>query len=418
MLSTFLYILATLFLSLNFIRPFGLAISDWLYISALFSALVETLISRNNIFFSTWVPRNFFFWPTLLIIIGAAFSFGNSQNQSIAIVETFQTIYVITVFISLTAIMVKRGKTELIITVFILSGIFTSIVVAIDFFEGTNWGPILSNTPYLLFTGRYAGTLGHPNKLGYFLVLTFILTFSKFQVAKDRKLSLGLISIILVAIIVQGWGIYLSGSVTAYIGLLSGLFCLFLTVIPQKSQKTIYSLVIVLVIAAMLFISLWISGLVNMHLVIPENSLIGIGINRVINSTAGIRMDLYRSSIEYIIQSPVIGAGFDQNSTSPLEEELRILNGSIHNPFLQMWYTGGFFAFLGWLILHFSIGKIAVINLFQNSINKFILNNSISAAVVALIIMDQFQSGIYQREKWLVIGILVSRSWLKRPQVK
>ena len=146
--STFFYILATLLLSLNFIRPLGLAISDWLYFGALFSAIFETLISKKNLY-STLVPRNIFFWPALLITMGAVISLANSKNIPVAIVELVQYLYIITVFISLTWIMVKRGHIEKIITFFIISGVFTSFIAAIDHFIGINYGPILTGTPQI-----------------------------------------------------------------------------------------------------------------------------------------------------------------------------------------------------------------------------------------------------------------------------
>ena len=79
-----------------------------------------------------------------------------------------------------------------------------------------------------------------------------------------------------------------------------------------------------------------------------------------------------------------------------------------------MWCIGGLFAFLGWLILHFSMGKIAVVNLLNSSKNQFNLRIFLSSTVLALIIMDQFQNSIYEREKWLVVGLLVSCNWVNK----
>jgi hypothetical protein len=79
-----------------------------------------------------------------------------------------------------------------------------------------------------------------------------------------------------------------------------------------------------------------------------------------------------------------------------------------------MFYMGGLFAFLGWLILHFSIGKVAVTNLFQGIRKQFVLSNVLSATVIAIIAMDQFTNAIYQREKWLVVGLLVGITWINK----
>ena len=405
--SSFFYILATLLLSLNFIRPLGLAISDWLYFGALFSAFFGTLISKKNLF-STWVPRNIFFWPALLITVGAVISLANSRNIPVAIVELFQQLYVITVFISLTWIMVKRGYIEKIVTFFIISGVITSFIADIDYFIGTNFGPILSGTPQIQLWGRFAGTLGHPNKLGYFLVLTIILTFYKLIIVKRNKKHFGLILIILIALLAQGLGIYLSGSITAYLGAFFGLVCLLYIIVPIRYRKVLAFLGVLLVIAVILVNMIWINSVYQPQVGIPDSSLIGIGINRVLNTTAGERIYYYKFAINSIAQSPIIGAGFDQLSTSGISQDERLLSGSIHNPFLQIWYAGGFIAFLGWLLLHIYIGRIAVVNLFLQNLSQNVLIKFLSAAVIAIIIMDQFQDSIYLREKWLIIGLLVS----------
>ncbi len=308
--------------------------------------------------------------------------------------------------------MVKRGKTELIITVFITSGAFSSIIAAIDFFTGTNYGPILSGAPQNQFGGRYAGPEYHPNALGYFLVLTTLLTVYKLLIARESKKNAGYIFIVLISLFFQGLGIYLSGSVAAYLGLLFGLVSLVYANVSSRIRKAIIFSGYLLVIAVLLIGIIWISDINITLLGIPESSLIGKGINRVINSTARSRIDLYNLSIDYIVQSPLIGAGFDQSASSVVPVETRLLPGSIHNTFLQSWYMGGLFAFLGWLIVHFYIGKIAVVNLFRQSNNQYILINALSAACIAILFMDLTTNAITQREKWLVVGLLVSCTWM------
>ncbi len=412
MISVFFYILATLLLSLNSFRYFGLPVSDWLYLFALLSGFIKTANSKIDL--AVWIPNRVFFWAAMLISLGALVSLVNSKNTTVALLELFQQIYVITAFISLTFLMVKKDQTELVITVFVFSGVFAGLIAVVDYFWGTNYGPMLSGNPLFFYRGRYAGPLGHPNKLGYFLVLSSILTMYKFRAAWNNGKNLGSIIILLFFLIVQCIGIYASGSVTAYIGMLFGLVCVLFVNSSLRIRKLLLFLLYIIVIAILLINIIWVNAIYNPQWQISERSLIGIGMNRVLNITSGERIYLYKLSIDYISQSPIIGIGFDQNASSGISQEARILTGSVHNILLQIWYIGGIFAFLGWLIVHFQIAKIAVINVFQHSAKMTILGNYLSAAVLSSVIMDQFQNGIYQREKWLVIGMLVSWSWVNQ----
>jgi hypothetical protein len=273
MIITIIFFCGTLFLSLNSLRFLGLPISDWFYFGALFCAIFETFVTKKNIV-AIWAPAKIFLWPALLVTLGAIISLSNSKNVSVALNELFQQLYVITLFISLIWFLVKRGKTELIITAFIVSGFFTAAIAAIDYFMGTNYGPILSGAPFLHFIGRYAGSLGHPNKLGYFLVITIFLTFYKLFISIGKKKSIGLMITLILALIVQGVGIYLSGSVTAYLGLLIGALCLVYGIASSQVRKFIIFFCFLFIIAFLLVNIVWINSIYHQNFSIANTSLI------------------------------------------------------------------------------------------------------------------------------------------------
>jgi O-antigen ligase len=84
----------------------------------------------------------------------------------------------------------------------------------------------------------------------------------------------------------------------------------------------------------------------------------------------------------------------------------------VHNPLLQVWYTGGVFAFIGWTAIYILIGWMAVAMLRtakNQPLSPYLL--SLVAVTLALLLMDQFQDSIYQREKWLVISLLSGVAW-------
>ncbi len=70
--STFLFIIATLLVSLNFLRIWGYAISDWLYFGALGFSFFETLSIQRRYLSYWW--RNRFLWMVGLLLVGALIS--------------------------------------------------------------------------------------------------------------------------------------------------------------------------------------------------------------------------------------------------------------------------------------------------------------------------------------------------------
>jgi O-antigen ligase len=405
--SNLLFLFATLLLSLNFVRPFGFAISDWLFLGSLGFAFIETLsVDRGNTF-CWW--RNRFLWMAGLILAGALLSLVNSHYFNAAINEIFQQIYVMTLFISLAWIMVRRGKTNSIILALIISGVFTSGIACIDFLTGSRIGPLLSGNPPLNLLGRYAGTLGHPNNLGYFLVLTVLLSIGYWiNISRSEKKRFPAIfynGIWFVLVIIQSFGIYLSNSLTAYLGFLLGLITLLfsLQLLSKKNLK------IVLVGLSVIVLSTIILTLFSKN----TATSISNALNRVISTTAGSRITGYSAAWNRITQNPLIGVGYDQIATSGTGLDVSVLGTPVHNIFLQIWYTGGFLAFLGWLSIYFSIGWAALVTLNNKLVSSPIIN-SLAASMLAIILMDQFQDASSERVKWLVIGLFVGWVWIKQ----
>lgn len=408
--STFLFLLATLFLSLNFFRPFGLAVSDWLYFGSLSFAFMETFtVNRCNA--PCWW-HNRFLWTVALILFGAIISTMNLKNWGVAILEIFQQVFVITLFVSLAWILVRRGKINTIILAFILSGVFTAGVVLVDNLTSSRLGPMLSGTPDIQLWGRFAGTLGHPNKLGYFLALTTLLSMGYLLNIKNSSAALLLRLLWCSLIAIQGFGIYLSGSMTAYLGLLTGVVFLAFSSrrIPVRTTR-VFGMV-----AMGTILSIW---FMLGFTLIPRGSLPAQGSNfitqalvRIQSSTAESRLTTYSQAWNQIVRNPWFGVGYDQISTSSISPEARFLDYSVHNTLLQIWYVGGLFAFAGWLAIYIWVGWMALSLLRRRRQNKLSpLMAGLASAVLAILLMDQFQDAIYQREKWLVIGLMAGAVW-------
>lgn len=406
MASTIFFVLGTLLLSLNLVRPFGLAISDWLYIISMGLALLETIIvDRKNL--KLWTT-NHFQWFAFLILLGGIISLVNSKNIKIASFEIVQQLYVITLFISLTWIMVRRGKTKAILMALILSGVFAAIIAAVDYITGSRLGPMLSGTPnaHAQFWERFAGPLGHPNKFGYFLVITSVMTFLFFQ--KEKKWISRALWIFL--FLIQIFGIYLSGSMTAYVGIVTSF--LFLFIASFKGRKVIsmsFAIGTITILIIIISFSL-LSDFRKMNFIDTATNNITLSIYRVRTFTANSRWTGYKDAIEIILNSPIIGVGYDQVSTSNVGPEQRSLD--VHNVLLQTWYTGGVLAFIGFIGIYSLLGFYSLKTLLGvNNRGQQMLISALASLTLAILIMDQFQDAIYQREKWLVIAIFVSWIW-------
>jgi len=371
---------------------------------ALGFALLETLTYQKKNFIC-WL-KNPFIPFAALICFGALISITNASYWEIAFIEILQQLFVITVFLSLIWILVRRGKIKLIIFAFISSGVLTACIATLDFFTGSRYGPLLSSTPNVNFWGRYAGTLGHPNKFGFFLVLTALLTIGFWLDGLHSQKRSPLYNFSWGSIfLIQVFGVYLSNSITAYVGLMVGIFVygnvklakkgLFIRM-PWASPLLLLIMILVIIIFTLPYIKT--SG---------AYGFIQTGVERVINTTSEGRIVVYKLAWSRILKNPLIGVGYDQISTSGINLVQSILGTSVHNALLEIWYTGGLFAFIGWLAIYIYLGWFAV-KVIIGKVNQSPIVISLVSAVLSALVMDQFQDSIYQREKWLVFGLFVA----------
>lgn len=409
MLSVYFFLMATFLLSLNLVRPLGLAISDWLYFAALGLAAIETIFYERKRTIC-WI-KNRFYWPALLILLGAVLSLIRTVNIRVAVVEIIQLLYAVTLYISLIWIMVGRGYLKTIVRVFIFSGLLTAGIALFDYFTGSRLGPQLSGRPDTELWYRYAGTLGHPNKFGYFLALTSILTLAEWggvrRMLRYQILWAGALGIQIFALI-------LSGSVNSYLG--GGLGILIMLALSRKLQiKTIRIAIPAAVLGSLVLIVI---ALFNPNSFISsddyENSVITLSLTRVREFTAQSRMTVFQQAVTDIFHSPLIGVGYDQAANSAITRESRLLDTTVHNVLLQNYYAGGLFSFLGWLGIYLYMGWAAIKTLSAMKEKPHLTVMSIAVCTLVIILMDQFQDVISQREKWLIVGLLVGIQWQLR----
>jgi O-antigen ligase len=196
--------------------------------------------------------------------------------------------------------------------------------------------------------------------------------------------------------------------VTAYLGFLTAAtVMLFISRTIRKSYLLILFTILFLLVSLGLVNNLF--GLpADLGNIIQNFDIIPQALDRVQNITADLRLLIYRQVLDTMVESPFIGVGYDQLSTSNIERDQRFLEFSVHNGALQTLYVGGLIAFVGYLGLHIFLAWIAIRILWLNRNHGSLpLFSGVAIAILSILVMDQFQDAIYAREKWLVVGLLV-----------
>lgn len=73
--------------------------------------------------------------------------------------------------------------------------------------------------------------------------------------------------------------------------------------------------------------------------------------------------------------------------------------------------TLGGIAFIGWVVIYVYVSWIAVGIILKREPYFSWLMIGLVAAVLSIVLMDQFQNDIYSREKWLVLGSFLGYMW-------
>ncbi len=147
-----------------------------------------------------------------------------------------------------------------------------------------------------------------------------------------------------------------------------------------------------------------------------QNNSIVTAIDRVRSTTAVSRLVVYNEAIQAIIKSPFVGVGFDQIATSGVLEKQREISGTVHNSLIQIFYVGGIIAFLGLIFIYADLTINSLKGIFYKGVFSLsFLIICLAAASLAIILMDQFQSSLYQREKWLIVGMYANFLWSEVP---
>ena len=410
-----LFVFGTYSLIFNMIRPFaGISLPDAFFFASFILVIIEGIMKRRSI--KVWLPYHPLWFPAFLFLIGGLLSSINAVRGLTSISIAIKQFYTFSLWVSLCIVMVKRGNTRKIITTLIIGALTTAVVALLDYIFNFGIGNFLVITFYpeqnFDFYYRTGGTFGHPNELAMFLAIVFPLTASRYL---ECSISIGktkfLRTLYFLTLIIEFLAILASGSLTGLLGVFISsciLLFVFLAKHPLVSKPKILLINISTTICFAMVFWLIIVPFINergfLDNLIKQNS-----IYRVSQITGPDRMKLLQEGLDYIQDHPILGAGMDQGGTGGLAVSDLVTSYYIHNTIIQSWVAGGIFVFIGSLLLYILVVIFAV-----SGIKKYISTKVTSEFIVGLsssifgwVIMDMLQANIYQRYKWLVVGLIV-----------
>jgi len=297
-MSKGLFLLGTATLILNTVRPFGvnLSIPDALYLFALYVLILEGLGARQRV--DDWMPFHPLWVPSLLVLVGGVLSSVAAVQPGVSVVITVKQWFVFSIWTSMGIVMARRGQVGNVVTALTTGALFTSSIAIWDFVFGARVGPAISGEPFLRW-GRYSGTMGHPNELGYITAVVAPLILDRILGRATAGEGTPVASSVL-------WGAFgvlvlaniLAGSVTGYLGLVSS----FMVVIVGHIARAylVSDLRPLVKVIGLSLIGLVLVSLAVVRAGIPEILTVRNALDRMMYITGPHRLSLAQEALAYI----------------------------------------------------------------------------------------------------------------------
>ncbi len=377
------------------IRPaLSLTLSDWFFLGALISVLLEIIVFNRKI--EMRLP-SLFVLSCLIVVAGGMLSFLNMNEKITGLSIVIRFIYLTIIWFWLGTMVLRTENHVQRATVFwLLSVAVTGIAAALQLLDPL----IIPGTAPIL--GRMVGFTGHPNDLGALSAIGWGTAIVLFYHGKMLRNLLLVRYILLIAIIS---GLILSGSTGSALGAVAAT-ALWLLLIRSKKQLT--WLVII-----MLTISI---PLLTVQHIVGGKSLLNRLTETVIptqknKTTFSIRIETYEKALDTIIQNPLIGVGFKPGGSKTET------GNAVHNAYIAVLYEAGLIGLIGMITLTLS-SLISARYLFRKT-NRFSTDRyfviALSVSSIAFFVYAMGAPVLYQRYGWISLSLLFSlRAVIKR----
>ena len=395
------YLLAVFCIILVPIRipEIDLTIHDVFLFCAVGIWLIEYVVYRGS---RGWTfPLHPLWIAGLMILIGGLLSSPGAVLPISSLVVTMKTFFVLTLWVSVTMVMVCRNGFWQTVWVFSFAVMVVSGIAVFDRIVGTDIGGAISGraTPWY---DRSDGTLTHPNELAYLtsvgLPILFGLLLHELQTQRRRILLVILaFTVVLVAVT-----IYLTGSMAGLLGTLVAMGLLLLLAFLKSNFQVRLGLGLLSLLLG-LGLAVYISAPERLNRV---EKFSGENISRVLNITGPSRLSIVFESVDAMSSNPIIGFGMDQSATGGLLDKERVTRLGIHNVIFASWVSGGLPALVG-MLFGYGVALLIAVHAMRRGVQygDWIVV-AIGAATFAWLLFDQTQPSLHHRTSWFTTALL------------
>ncbi len=342
------------------------------------------------------------FWIAgLLVLLGGLVSMPGAVSPLGGLVVTVKTVFVLTLWISMTMVMVRRGGFWQIMWVLVAALAVEAAIVLSDRVTGYDLGGRISGRSFFWW-GRSDGTLTYPNELAFFtstgLPLLLGMIFYEFE-NRQRAWAIGLLGMVLAGTALT---VYFSGSNAGFGSSLISLGALLLFVFLRGGNRRRFELVGLLAVAGVAL---------ALYLLVPErltavSQFLSANLSRGAAITGPSRLLVMLQGVEAMADNPFIGFGMDQTGTGGLVDAQRVTSVGIHNVIVAGWVGGGILALIG-LVLGYGFALLTALNaLWRGSYRRDWMVVALGACTLGWIFFDQTQPSLHHRTSWFVVALL------------
>lgn len=358
--------------SLDILGDYSLGIINLAGLMAIFSIGISIIIIYKNKKHLLNIPLTL---PILIfIVINFLFIF-NNEILLIGFTEFVRVISFLLMYFAVYLIIKSNADIKHIISTVIFSSVIPMIYAVFE------WGFGLGIYTNPGFDNRIAGTFGHPNVFGYFLLIIISLIMYILLEYKLNKTDQYLIisyNVILSVLLI----------LTYTRGAWIGLFILLLGIgfVKMPKMSTFLGIILVPVISLILFIYDWLQK--NILIGYPAIKKIPI-INRITGLFDGDpsdsilwRRQMWDDMINKGLESPIIGYG--TGSVTTITEQVRGLKlGAleVHNDYIKVFVESGLIGLVIYLFMIVSILGLVFYNYLKTKNNYILITLFISLAV-------------------------------------
>ncbi|MEX2551629.1 MAG: hypothetical protein WD627_01310 [Actinomycetota bacterium] len=256
--------------------------------------------------------------------------------------------------------------------------------------------------------GRYTGFAGHPNDLGAALAITLPMSLVSLFLFAKRRFAFVLLGLGFPLTLA---GLRLSGSLSAFAGALAGVVVTLVALrkVDRVSRRWVWyggglaALILVLVVRYGATLE---AGGGFADIKDPRTRLSEVVGGR---GTLSTRFRTIKSALEDIAENPLVGRGFDRESTDVFRGR------QVHSMPILAWHAGGLLVLTGLFgVIFLSLRIVRPGRAGTTSWRLKVIRAGLLGSTCAMIVNGLAQPFLYKRFGWIPVALIFSRPILQR----